>query len=239
MLYLFLGNFRAAAIVAVVIPLSLLATFIGLTIKGIPANLLSLGAMDFGIIVDGAVIVVENVFRRLARRSTPRTRCRSKQLIEEAALQVGRPTFFSMLIIIIAHLPIFTLQRHEGRIFAPMAYTVVSALIGSLLFSLTLVPLLCYAFMRRGVTGEGELPGPRRRSASTARCWSSRCGAADRGDRLLDRRARSRSLAIVPQLGSEFLPELNEGAIWVNLMLPPGISLSEVSRTLHRVRADA
>ena len=150
-LFLFLGNFRSAAIVAIVIPLSLLATFIGLTIKGIPANLLSLGAMDFGIIVDGAVIVVENVFRRLAEEKHKMEPAAVKGLIEEAALQVGRPTFFSMLIIIIAHIPIFTLQRHEGRIFAPMAYTVVSALIGSLLFSLTLVPLLCYAFMRRGL----------------------------------------------------------------------------------------
>ncbi len=116
-LFLFLGRLRPAAIVAIVIPLSLLATFIGLTIKGIPANLLSLGAMDFGIIVDGAVIVVENIFRRA---SHDREKFSSfKELVAEAASQVGRPTFFSMLIIILAHLPIFTLQRHEGRIFAP------------------------------------------------------------------------------------------------------------------------
>src|SRR5213594_1165349 len=149
-LYLFLGNLRSAAIVAIVIPLSLLATFLGLKIRGIPANLLSLGAMDFGIIVDGAVIVVENVFRRLSEhRSGDREHLRGA--IEEATLQVGRPTFFSMLIIIIAHIPIFTLQRHEGRIFAPMAYTVVSALIGSLLFSLTLVPLLCFFLLRNNL----------------------------------------------------------------------------------------
>ena len=95
--------------------------------------------MDFGIIVDGAVIVVENVFRRLSQRTKDAT-MGVKETIENAALEVGRPTFFAMLIIIIAHVPIFTLQRHEGRIFAPMAYTVVSALIGSLLFSLTVVP---------------------------------------------------------------------------------------------------
>src|SRR3954454_11863626 len=147
-LYIFLGRFRPAAIVAVVIPLSLLATFIGLKIKGIPANLLSLGAMDFGIIVDGAVIVVENIFRRA---SHDRSRYGSfRELVAEAAAEVGRPTFFSMLIIIIAHIPIFTLQRHEGRIFAPMAYTITSALIGSLLFSLTLVPVLCVYLLRRG-----------------------------------------------------------------------------------------
>ena len=118
-LFLFLGQIRPAAIVALLIPLSLLATFIGLTIKGIPANLLSLGAMDFGIIVDGAVIVVENIFRHASHE---RHRYGSfKELVVEAAAQVGRPTFFSMLIIIIAHLPILSLQRHEGRIFAPMA----------------------------------------------------------------------------------------------------------------------
>ena len=145
-LWLFLGNVRAAFIVAVTIPLALLATFLGLTWIGIPANLLSLGAMDFGIIVDGAVIVVENVFRRLTEETHAKgtlddhTR---KHAILEAAVEVGRPTLFSMLIIIAAHLPIFTLQRHEGRIFAPMAYSVVSALVGALVLSLTLVPLLC------------------------------------------------------------------------------------------------
>src|SRR5262249_7211541 len=133
-LYLFLGHLRSAAIVALVIPLSLLATFLGLKLRGIPANLLSLGAMDFGIIVDGAVIVVENIFRQLSEHRPSAGRMSLSDAVLEATAQVGRPTFFSMLIIIIAHLPIFTLQRHEGRIFAPMAYTVVSALIGSLLF---------------------------------------------------------------------------------------------------------
>src|SRR5205823_1515068 len=134
-LYVFLRNGRAAAIVAAVIPLALLATFIGLRVRGIPANLLSLGAMDFGIIVDGAVIVVENVFRTLARHSHSPDRESARRTILDATEQVGRPTLFSMLIIIVAHIPIFTLQRHEGRIFAPMAYTVSSALVGSLVFS--------------------------------------------------------------------------------------------------------
>src|SRR5262249_46084535 len=147
-LYIFLGNLRSAAIVAVIIPLSLLATFIGLKIRGIPANLLSLGAMGFGIIVDGAVIVVENVFRHLSERDQNRDLASIKETILNATTEVGRPTLFSMLIIITAHIPIFALQRHEGRIFAPMAYTVTSALVGSLLFSLTLVPLLCYFMLR-------------------------------------------------------------------------------------------
>src|SRR6476620_6050800 len=150
-LLLFLGNFRAAMIVACIIPLSLLATFIGLTWRGIPANLLSLGAMDFGIIVDGAVIVVENIFRKLSEQDHSTARDKVRDLILNAAAEVGRPTFFSMLIIIVAHIPIFTLQRHEGRIFAPMAWTVTSALIGSLLFSLTLVPLLCWCLLRKNL----------------------------------------------------------------------------------------
>lgn len=114
-LLLFLGNLRAAIIVALIIPLSLLGTFLGLTWLGVPANLLSLGAMDFGIIVDGAVIVVENVFRRLSEaHGTLRPRERVQEIID-AVVEVGRPTLFSMLIIIAAHIPIFTLQRHEDR----------------------------------------------------------------------------------------------------------------------------
>ena len=132
-LLVFLGSLRAALIVALMIPLSLLATFTGLTLRGIPANLLSLGAMDFGIIVDGAVIVVENIFRKLAEHSSHQPDFKRdlralKQVVLDATTEVGRPTFFSMLIIITAHIPIFTLQRHEGRIFAPMAWTVTSAL---------------------------------------------------------------------------------------------------------------
>src|SRR6266446_282411 len=109
-LYLFLGNVRAAGIVAIMIPLSLLATFIGLSWRGIPANLLSLGAMDFGIIVDGAVIVVENIFRKLSERKEANSKAAFRNAILEATAEVGRPTFFSMLIIIAAHIPIFTLQ---------------------------------------------------------------------------------------------------------------------------------
>src|SRR6266404_5185592 len=150
-LLLFLGNLRVAFIVALMIPLSLLATFVGLTWRGIPANLLSLGAMDFGIIVDGAVIVVENIFRKLSEHDHSTDRNKVRDLVLNAAAEVGRPTFFSMLIIIVAHIPIFTLQRHEGRIFAPMAWTVTSALVGSLIFSLTLVPLLCWLLLRKNL----------------------------------------------------------------------------------------
>lgn len=236
-LFLFLGHLRSALIVAVMIPLALLATFLGLKLRGIPANLLSLGAMDFGIIVDGAVIVVENVFRRLAERphEPEHERLSVRDTIAEAALQVGRPTFFSMLIIITAHVPIFTLTRHEGRIFAPMAYTVVSALIGSLLFSLTLVPFLCYFLLRGGVR-EKENPvitlAKKIYRPVLVFCLNHRLPVIG-----LSVAALAASIAVVPHLGSEFLPELNEGTVWVNFTLPPGISISEVSRMLNRVRS--
>ena len=231
-LFLFLGNVRAAGIVAIVIPLSLLATFIGLRIRGIPANLLSLGAMDFGIIVDGAVIVLENVFRRLHERREPGGAPRA--IVLDAATEVGRPTLFSILIIIIAHLPIFTLQRHEGRIFAPMAYTVVSALIGSLLFSLTLVPLLClYLLGRSRVKEENALVRwCKRRYRPLLRRALAHRTAVLAGAVV----ALAASLAVAPRLGTEFLPELNEGSIWINIMLPPGISVTEASRQLSRIR---
>jgi len=234
-LYLFLGHLRAAGIVAVMIPLSLLATFIGLRIRGIPANLLSLGAMDFGIIVDGAVIVVEHVFRRLAEYSGVRHRETMRGIILEATTEVGGPTFFSMLIIILAHLPIFTLQRHEGRIFAPMAYTVTSALVGALIFSLTLVPLLCFYLLRRGVPEhENLLVRICKRLYRPLLVGALRHPKTVLVAALL---ALAVSLALVPHLGSEFLPELNEGTLWINIMLPPSISVSEVSRLCARIRS--
>ncbi|MEZ5351327.1 MAG: CusA/CzcA family heavy metal efflux RND transporter [Bryobacteraceae bacterium] len=233
-LFLFLGRLVPAAIVAVVIPLSLLATFVGLSIKGIPANLLSLGAMDFGIIVDGAVIVVENIFRAA---SHDRDKYGSfKELVAEAASQVGRPTFFSMLIIIIAHIPIFTLQRHEGRIFAPMAYTITSALIGSLVFSLTLVPVLCAFLMRR--------TGPEKENVLvrfTQAIYKRILASALLSPKLIlavSAAALVFTLSLVPHLGSEFLPELNEGSIWINFTLPPGIAPGEVQRSLRNARAN-
>jgi len=237
-LYIFLRSARAAGIVAMIIPLALLATFIGLRLRGIPANLLSLGAMDFGIIVDGAVIVVEHVFRTLAGREKERDARQDRDVthraILDATVQVGQPTLFSMLIIIAAHIPIFTLQRHEGRIFAPMAYTVTSALIGSLLFSLTLVPLMCLFLFGRGVPPErNPLVEFFQRIYRRTLAWTLKRPAAVIGGAVA---ALAASLLLVPQLGTEFLPELNEGTMWVNLTLPPSVSVSEASRLVARVR---
>jgi heavy metal efflux system protein len=239
-LYLFLGNLRAAAIVASVIPLALLSTFMGLRIRGLPANLLSLGAMDFGIIVDGAVIVLENIFRELsehqyATSAINKIRGNVKDVIIEAAAHVGRPTMFSMLIIIIAHIPIFTLQRQEGRIFAPMAYTIVSALLGSLLFSLTLVPVMAYFLLRRGVPhGENHLVQWCKKLYRPVLTQAVRWPVLVLAAAVM---ALAGSLLLATQLGSEFLPELNEGSIWVNLTLPPGISVSEAVKECAKVRS--
>ncbi|HKU69773.1 MAG TPA: CusA/CzcA family heavy metal efflux RND transporter [Burkholderiales bacterium] len=233
-LLVFLGNLRAAMIVAAIIPLSLLGTFLGLTALNVPANLLSLGAMDFGIIVDGAVIVVENVFRRLAALKENSSREARLKEILEAAVEVGRPTLFSMLIIIAAHIPIFTLQRHEGRIFAPMAYSVTSALICSLLFSLTLVPLLCLILLRKKLPEEeNRLVHFCKKIYQPALEWA----LGHRGLVIgIAAGALVASIAVVPRLGTEFLPELNEGSIWLNVPLHPSISVTEARAEMKKIR---
>ncbi len=233
-LYVFLSNLRASLAVVAVIPLALLSTFMGLKIMGVPANLLSLGAMDFGIIVDGAVIVVENIMHRLAERGEGMNEKERKTLITEAANEVGRPTLFSMLIIIAAHIPIFALQRHEGRIFQPMALSVTAALIGSLVFSLTLVPLLSYWMLRKGLPhADNRVVSRAKQIYSPVLDWS------------LKHRRQVVGIAIgcfvlamgaASRLGSEFLPELNEGTIWVNVRLPASVSNDEATRILRQVR---
>ena len=233
-LYLFLPNLRASLAVVVVIPLSLLATFLGLKIMGVPANLLSLGAMDFGIIVDGAVIVIENIMHRLAERGEGINDKERKSLILQATNEVGRPTLFSMLIIIAAHIPIFALQRHEGRIFQPMALSVTAALIGSLVFSLTLVPLLAYWMLRKGLPhSDNRLLTWCKRVYLPVLTW-----ALDKPRKVMLIAIGAFALSIVAasRLGSEFLPELNEGTFWVNWDMPASISQQEASHVLRRAR---
>ena len=233
-LYIFLSNLRASLAVVVIIPLSLLATFLGLKIMGVPANLLSLGAMDFGIIVDGAVIVIENIMHRLEKSNENMSDSERKQVIIDATNEVGRPTLFSMLIIIAAHIPIFALQRHEGRIFQPMALSVTTALVGSLIFSLTLVPLLAYWMLRK------RLPHGDNRVVA----WSKRVYAPVLDWALVNSRKVvvialvmfGASIVVASRLGSEFLPELNEGTFWVNFGLPTSVSNEEASNILRDVR---
>ncbi|MGY8526817.1 efflux RND transporter permease subunit [Paracidovorax citrulli] len=235
-LYLFLANIRAALIVALVIPLAMLSTFLGLTFVGIPANLLSLGALDFGIIVDGAVIVVENIFRRLGQLNEQQIRDARSRLraIGAAAIEVGRPTVFSMVVIIAAHLPIFTLQRHEGKIFAPMAWTVSGALVGSLILSLTVVPLLCYLLLRRNIAhDDNTLVRVCKRAYAPALAWAldhKRAVAAACAALLLV------TAGVGKLLGSEFLPELDEGSMWVSFDLPASVSIDEAREQAARLR---
>ena len=234
-LMLFLGSWRAAMIVALVIPLALLSTFLGLKLVGVPANLLSLGAMDFGILVDGAVIVIENIVRRMGENPAAAANSKTRRsLVLRAATEVGRPTLFSMVIIIAAHIPIFSLQRQEGRIFSPMAYSVTSALIGSLIVSLTLVPLLSWLLLRvKGEHGDNKLVQ-----------WCKRgyqpmlTAVIDRPKTVLALAtiALLGSFAVGSTLGSEFLPELNEGTTWVNVSLPSGLSITEAGVEVARLR---
>ena len=236
-LLLFLGNLRAALIVACIIPLAVLSTFIGLTFLHLPANLLSLGAMDFGIIVDGAVIVVENVFLRLGNMSDEAQHNFSerRKVIYKAVIEVGRPTLFSMLVIIAAHIPIFTLQRAEGRIFSPMAFSVTSALIGSLMLSLTLVPLLCLWLLRDRIPHhDNRLLTWFKKIYEPAFVWAVARPKKILGIALILLIA---ALGIGTKVGTEFLPELDEGSIWVNVTLPPSISKAEALLAAHRIRA--
>src|SRR5439155_6200925 len=199
--------------------------------RGIPANLLSLGAMDFGIIVDGAVIVVEHVFRTLSER---RDRDDTRRAILDATVQVGQPTLFSMLIIIAAHIPIFTLQRHEGRIFAPMAYSVVSALIGALILSLTLVPLLSAVMLKKNLPEqENFLVRGAKLLYEPALGWALGHRRLVLGAAVI---SLALSLALLPRLGTEFLHELNEGAVWVNVNYPTSVSVTEAQELSSRVR---
>ena len=233
-LLLFLGNARGAIIVALTIPFSLLFAASCLKMKGIPANLLSLGALDFGMVVDGTVVMVENIVRHLSRSGedlrTP------KQRIFEAAHEVQRPVFYAIGIIITAYLPIFTLQRVEGRLFKPMAWTVAFALLGALLFSMLVAPVLASLFFPKG-TREWHNPlltwvtaGYRRTLGWAIRLrWLTVAGGV--ATLLL-----AAYLTFSGVIGSEFLPHLDEGSLWVRGTLAPSTGPTEGIRLANQVR---
>jgi cobalt-zinc-cadmium resistance protein CzcA len=230
-LLLFLGSMRAAAIVAITIPISLLIAFILMHHFRIPANLLSLGAIDFGIIVDGAIVVVENILRQ---READETSELHGQDIMQSALQVTRPIFFGILVIIIAYLPLFAFQRIEYKLFSPMAFAVGFALLGALLVALMLIPGLAYSAYRKpgGVFHNPVLT------------WLT-----PRYEALLQRVVgKSRTVLILfgatfavvaimgATIGRDFLPYLDEGSIWLQVTLPPGVSLDKASRMASQLR---
>jgi cobalt-zinc-cadmium resistance protein CzcA len=224
-LFLFLGNMRAALIVALVIPLSLLFAFAGMLRFGIAASLLSLGAIDFGLIVDSSVVLVENCTRHLALEDAGRRN--RLAVIREAAIEVRRPTLFGELIIMIVYLPILTLEGTEGKLFRPMALTVIFALIGSLVLSLTLMPALASLLLPRHVEHrELILMHLVRRLYAPVLRWTMRHKAAVV---LLAGALLAVAFGLVaPNLGSEFVPKLSEGALIISVVRPAGTSLEEV-----------
>jgi len=230
-LFVFLLDLRAALVVGTLIPLSLLTSFIYLHLRGMSANLLSMGAVDFGVIVDGGVVIIEAILARMAlSRGSAET---VEEKIRQATTAVVRPTVFALLIIIAAYLPIFLLQRVEGRIFSPMANTVVSALAGALFFSVTLVPVLAALVWRKPVT-HGESPllsWVARRYEPTLRfCLRHPALLIGSVGVLL-----AGAAMVLPRLGSEFLPELNEGALYMTFTLPANSSLTEGRKLVPRI----
>jgi cobalt-zinc-cadmium resistance protein CzcA len=231
-LSIFLWNFRAAFIVALTIPLSLLFAFIVMDLVGIPANLLSLGAIDFGIIVDGAVVVTENILRHLAERR-PRGH-RVVREVQHAVIEVARPLTFAVLIIMTVYVPILTFQRIEGKLFTPMAITISVAVIGSLLLALTVIPVLS-SFLFRRPPGERESPvlHALRWLYTPVVQW---CVRRPMIPILATTALFLVSLFVFTRLGKEFLPELDEGDIWLRVKFPVGISLEGAGPYVHDIR---
>ena len=236
-LFLFLGNTRAALIVAVTIPFSLLFASICLSLRHIPANLLSLGALDFGMVVDGAVVMIENIVRHLhTHGSADGRRMSVSDQIRTAAHEVQRPVFYAITIIITAYIPIFTLQRVEGRLFKPMAWTVAFALLGALLFSIIVSPVLAAFLFRRGAK-EWQNPVMRQLTVRYRKAvrWSIRERWVPVSVGILALGAMV-FLATSGIIGSEFLPHLDEGALWVRGTFAPSTGQTEGVRVANLAR---
>ena len=230
-LFFFLGSFRAAVLTAIVVPFSLLFAFLCMYLAGIHVSLLSLGALDFGIVTDGTLVMVEYTVRRLSSGKTGST---PFEVIREAATEIERPILFSLTILICAYIPLFTLERVERRLFTPMAFTVCAALLGSLLFTATIVPVLATFFFK---TGAKVWRNP-------ALLW------------LIDRYGRNvrwivdhpwrftlaafavigALLSLGGRVGSEFLPSMDEGVMWIRAYLPSGTSLYKTAETAAEIR---
>src|SRR5271166_2226234 len=232
-LFIFLGNVRGGLIVAATIPFSLLFASICLDLKGVPANLLSLGALDFGMVVDGAVVMIENIVRHMNAPDGTKT---PTEKIGDASHEVQRPVFYAIAIIITAYLPIFTLQRVEGRLFQPMAWTVAFALAGALLFSILIAPVLAsFAFAK----GAKEWHNPAMQYLTEryrhAVRWAIRHRAVTIGVCLLGV-VLANYLVFGGAIGSEFLPHLDEGALWVRGTLAPSTGPDEGIRVANQAR---
>jgi len=233
-LFLFLGNARSAFIVALTIPFSLLFASILLDLRHIPANLLSLGALDFGMVVDGCVVMIENILRHL--ESDANTHQSMMDTIRDAAHEVQRPVFYAIIIIITAYLPIFTLQRVEGRLFRPMAWTVAFALLGALVFSILLAPVLAsFFFGSRMKEWRNPVLAWLTDNYRKHLRWAMQHKGVTLGSGVLVL-GLTILLAFSGIIGSEFLPHLDEGAIWARGTLPPSTGPSEGIRIMDQAR---
>ena len=240
-LIVFLRNWRAALIVASVIPLSLLAAFIMMDARGVSANLISLGAVDFGIIIDSAVVLVEALMVRLAVAQSEHNPMHTgygwrMQALKHTVVDLGHPILFSKAIIITAFLPIFTFQRVEGKIFSPVAFTLSFALLGAIVLTMTLVPtLLSYAMKREDMAEtHSEWMHRLQERYRALLAWGGERSTLIFG---LSVAALVASLALAPFLGSEFLPKLDEGNIWLTITLPPSASLDRTKDIERQARA--
>jgi cobalt-zinc-cadmium resistance protein CzcA len=232
-LFIFLGNARGALIVAATIPFSLLFASICLDLRYIPANLLSLGALDFGMVVDGSVVMVENIVRHLGSKNGTAT---PTEKIGAASHEVQRPVFYAIAIIITAYLPIFTLQRVEGRLFHPMAWTVAFALLGALIFSILIAPVLAsFAFAKGAAEWHNPIMHFVIERYRVAVRWAIRHRAITVGVVGL-LMAVGGYLAFSDAIGSEFLPHLDEGALWVRGTLAPSTGPDEGIRVANQAR---
>jgi len=239
--FLFMADWRTTITVSIIIPLSLLFAFLCLYLKGMSANLLSLGAVDFGIIIDGAVVMVEGIFVALDHIAHKRgmsvfNKLAIGSVIKKTGTQMGKAIFFSKLIIITALLPIFAFQKVEGKMFSPLAYTLGFALLGALLFTLTLVPVLCHILLNKNV---------KEKNNPFVNFWN---GIVERGFGWTFRNKRKTLVATLTFiglsvgsaffLGTEFLPQLNEGALWVTAELPMSYSQTESAIMANKLRAE-
>lgn len=232
-LVFFLYDLRAGLIVATTIPLALLFAFVCLDLQGASANLLSIGAIDFGILVDAAVVMVENIYRQLADRKGEDVGV--MEVIRAAAAEVDRPLFYAVAVIVVSFAPIYVLSGPSGTLFKPMADTMIFALVGSLIVTLTLLPVLCSWFMRKGVRER------RNRAFEAIRSVYVKgldfCLARARGTVLASVVVLGASLLLIPRIGAEFMPHLDEGALWVRATMPYTISFDEAAKITPQIRA--
>ncbi len=237
---IFMADWRTTVVVAVVIPLALLFAFICLRVMGMSANLLSMGAIDFGIIIDGAVVMVEGIFVALDRKAkevgmTTFNLMSKMGLIRQTAKEKARAVFFSKLIIITALIPIFSFQKVEGKMFSPLAYTLGFALLGALLFTLTLVPVMSSMLLKRNVREKNNFFVRFINGKSVA--FFDKCHARRKISVGIAGIVAVGGLWMFTLLGTEFLPQLNEGSIYIRATLPQSISLNESVQLANKMRA--